>query len=307
MDELTLLRELEADVPPMTARARYDARLRLRYEIAYERRPARTSQLVPLLAGAATAAVMGGALLVLDDGPATPPEPPIQITSSAAALKIAAQVAGARSTGPIPRDDQYLYRKEITDERPLDGTGPKRTYVDENWVSIDGSRPTRNSELGTVWTTPGGGDGWPPMRFEALERLPTDPGRLLLHIRDWPEDGLERDDPMSPEDHHLAYDYLSMLLFHQPPMPPALRAAAFEAMARIPGVRTRERVADARGRPGLEISRPGAGQALILDPATYEYLGFSDTDVNDDGVPVSRLSSRVAAGIVDEIGERPRG
>ena len=33
MDELTLLRELDADTPPPAPRAVYDARMRLRYEL----------------------------------------------------------------------------------------------------------------------------------------------------------------------------------------------------------------------------------------------------------------------------------
>jgi hypothetical protein len=303
MDELTLLRELEAGTPPLRPEARYRARMRLRYEIAYERRPPRTPRLGPLVAAAAAAAVMAVTLVVLDRERAAPPEPRVQLTAAAEALHLAAIAAGAKATGPIPRDDQYLYRKEVTEERPLDGTGRTRTYVDENWVSVDGSRPTRNSELGKVWTTTGG--GWPTMRFEDLRRLPTDPGQLLLHIRDWPSDGRDRSEPMTPDDYESAYMYLSMLLFHQPPMPPALRAAAFDALARIPGVAIVDDEVDARGRRGVAISRPPlGGQAIILDAATHEYLGFSNTDLRD-GERVVRVSSRVATGVVDEIGERP--
>jgi hypothetical protein len=303
MDELRLLRDVEADTPPMSARARYQARAQLRYEIAYERRRRGRPPLAPILAGAATAAVMGAAIIALDDddrhGP--PPEPKIQLTSAASALQLAAQAEADESTGPIPRDDQYLYRKEITEERPLDGTGRTRTYVDENWVSVDGSRPTRNSELGRVWTTTG---QVLPMLIEELDVLPTDPGQLLLHVRDWPDDGRDSGEPMSAVDYDTAYMYLSMLLFHQPPMPPGLRSAIFEAMARIPGVTIVDDRVDALGRRGVAIGRPGH-QATILDAATHEYLGFTNTDVRDDGERVERVSSRVATGVVDEIGERP--
>jgi hypothetical protein len=305
MDELTLLRELEADVPPVTARARFQARERLDFEIAYERRPPRRAPLGPVLATATVGAAIAVLVVALEGDEGAPPEPRVQLTAAASALHLAAIAARAESTGPIPRDDQYLYRKEITEERPIDGTGHTRTFVDENWVSVDGSRPTRNSELGKVWYTTG--SGGPPMRFEELRRMPTDPGRLLLAIREWPAGGRESSKPMSEDDFITAYFSLSALLYHQPPMPPELRAAAYDALARIPGVEIVDDEVDLRGRRGLAISRPGAGadQAIILDAASHEYLGFRNTDVREDGEPIERISSRLAGGVVDEIGERP--
>jgi hypothetical protein len=305
MDELTLLRELEADTPPPSAHARYRARMQLRYEIAYERRPRRKLGLAPVLATAAAGAAMAVVLVALEGDEAAAPEPRVQLTAAADALHLAALVARAESTGPIPRDDQYLYRKEITEERPVDGTGRTRTVVDENWVSVDGSRPSRNSELGNVWYTTG--QGWPPMRFEELRRLPTDPGRLVLAVSEWPAGGRESSEPMSEDDFITAYFSLSALLYHQPPMPPELRAAAYDALARIPGVEIVDDEVDLRGRRGLAISRPvaGADQAIILDAATHEYLGFRNTDVREDGERIERISSRLGGGVVDEIGERP--
>lgn len=304
MDEMAALRELEAETPPVSPRALYQGRMRLRYEMAYERRSPRGPMLAGLIASAAVAAFGAVIVVLADSDRAAPPEPRVQLTSAASVLQLAAQAARTEATGPIPRDDQYLYRKEITVERPLDGTGATKRFVDENWVSVDGSRPTRNSELGTVWYTTG--SGWPPMSFQALAKLPTDPGQLLLSIRAWPEDGRQSSEPMSEDDYETTYMYLSMLLYHQPPMPPPLRAAAFEAMARIPGVRIVDDQVDLRGRRGLAISRPAAfDQAIILDAASYEYLGLRNGDVRPDGERVERLSTRVDTGVVDAIGQRP--
>ncbi len=78
-------------------------------------------------------------------------------------------------------------------------------------------------------------------------------------------------------------------------------------MARIPGVVIVDDQVDARGRRGLAISRPGpAGdQAVILDAATYEYLGLRNTGVRAGGEQVERVSTRVETGVVDAIERRP--
>ena len=57
----------------------------------------------------------------------------------------------------------------------------------------------------------------------------------------------------------------------------------------------------------IGITRPGDPLSwhLVVDRERYEYLGFRDTLVRDDGVTVRRVSARVAHGVVDRIGERP--
>jgi len=61
-----------------------------------------------------------------------------------------------------------------------------------------------------------------------------------------------------------------------------------------------------RGRDALAISRPHptSDQEILLDPATYECLGFRNTDVGEDGERIERISARVGSGAVDRIGER---
>ena len=90
-------------------------------------------------------------------------------------------------------------------------------------------------------------------------------------------------------------------------MPPGLRVATFEAVAQLPGVKLIEGDSDARGRPGIGITRPGdpVGWHIVVDAETYEYLGFRDVFVRDDGVRVRRASTEAAHGVVDSLGQRP--
>ena len=302
MDEMTLLRDLEADTPPPGARANHEARMRLRYAMAHEQRAARPAhgRTVAAVSGALTLAAVGGALALVGDPTPGAPEPPVQLSAAAVDLGIAADAVGKASTGPIPRDDQYYFARELRVLTPVDGGRPER-IVDEWWTSVGGEAPSISSELGTVWTTMG-----TTVSFDALRRLPTDPGQLLLAIRAWPEDGRESPDPMSEDDFESAYGSLTSLLFNAPSMPPSLRAAIFEALARIPGVRIAKDAEDARGRRGLGITRATGHieQMTILDPRTYAFLGLSAT-IDWKGAPHELVTSRLENGIVDRLRERP--
>jgi hypothetical protein len=311
MDELTLLRELDADTPPPAPRAMYDARMRLRYEVAYERDRRRPSQAPRVLA---TAAIGVGAIVLGGGEEATTPEPRVQLTAAGEWLEAAARDAAAEADvpGTVPRDDQYLYVREVTEERPLDGSGPRRRYVDEGWTAVGPDRPSRFNMRGRLYDTQVA--NWPPRRYEDLRRMPTDPGRLLLVTRDGPE--LETvDTPLTASDYFMAYGFLLTMLHDDAPMPPDLRAAIFDALARIPGVEMTDEVVDARGRRGVGFTgpdRPGykgsdpLWQTVIIDPETYEYLGSRGTAVREeDGERVEQVSAVVERAVVDRIGQRP--
>jgi hypothetical protein len=203
---------------------------------------------------------------------------------------------------PIPRDDQYVYTKELLVETGKDGS--TKAFIDENWRSVDQSKPSRISERGKSWIAPPAKSNervWPPLRYADLRQLPLDPKRLLIAIRDWP--GAPRwDTPMGSGnlDYELAYVHLLYLLHGWSVMPSGLRSATFEAIGAIPGVVVTNDVVDARGRHGIGISRPGGqvipNSMLILDSGTYDYLGYK---VDNQSISLE------AYGVVDRIGQRP--
>lgn len=319
MDDLTMLRELGGDPPPPAPEVRDAARTRLARAIEadaapYRRRLRRFGSVAVAGVGVcAVVALVGVFALVAGTGEEpgghaardgardTPPA-----AAPAGESEQADQEAPPRSADePRPADDQYLYSREVIKETPADGTGPVRTFVDESWRSVDGSRPSRISERGRTWTAPPLGENtsyWPPQRYEDLAKLPTDPDKLRSALTRGGGSG------GSPAVwHETEYMYLLFLLRRTTPMPPGLRDAAFRAITQIRGVKVVDDEVDARGRRGIGISRPDdrLKMVLILDGETHEYLGLRETLVDADG---ERYDQRIAVtdhGVVDEIGDRP--
>jgi len=302
MDELTLLRELGDDPPALAPAARTAARMRLRREMMREGRPP-GRRAAGAIAVAFTAAAVAGAIALSDDGDPSPGTPAVELASARArhVLHLAAQHSLTDvPAAAVPRGDQFVYIREVLEETPVDGHSKPRTFVDEVWSSVDGSRPSRVSERGRSWTEPPWAHAniWPPRSYHELARLPTDPAELRRVIRG----------SSSGADYETEYMYLNSLLTGRRLMPPGLQAAAFRALAQIPGVDVSDEM-DLRGRRGIGITRGpnpvGDESMLILDRETYEYLGARSEYLTSEGERVVQVTTREEEGIVDRIGERP--
>lgn len=305
MDEMTLLRELESDPEPLTRESRAAARMRLSREIANpRRRPLWRLQATPAVALAAMlgAAVIGVAAAVVDRDSARPRGVPL--ASAAPVLYRAA--AQARTEPALTwRDDQFLYTRQTMIERPLNGRGETLTFTNEYWRSVDGSKPSLVIERGRTWTEAPFDPAtvWPPRTAAALEALPTEPDALLDAVLDWFGHGKKKD-----TDYANQYTGLTMLLHRE--LPPALRAATFEALARVPGVEVVDDEIDAHGRRGIGIVRPTqpgneGNMVIVLARHTYEFLGLRETSILPDGTRIQVLITHEARGVVDRPGERP--
>jgi hypothetical protein len=91
-------------------------------------------------------------------------------------------------------------------------------------------------------------------------------------------------------------------------VPADLRAAMYEALAKIPGVFLTDGVANLGGRQGVAISyRNEAGysvEQLILDPTTGEFIGVREVTIKADRfIPAGTVvnSSAVTRSVVDEV------
>ncbi|MGW0479029.1 CU044_5270 family protein [Nonomuraea sp. NPDC003214] len=141
---------------------------------------------------------------------------------------------------------------------------------------------TRETELwatrdGRAWISEGGRvtrvEGGPPfsmagraMTYAQIRDLPADPAALREHVA-----------AMLPDAGLLA-DALGGLLWTKP-SPPQVRAAAYRALADLPGVRYLGERTDARGRRGQAFSfglPSGARRTLVIDPATSQVLSSTD-------------------------------
>ncbi|MFF4275304.1 CU044_5270 family protein [Streptomyces sp. NPDC001536] len=308
MDDLTAVREMEADVAPLTDAARTAARARLRRAIVREGRSGALSRRIVLrvaVAGTAAAAVAGGVVVANRGGSETADTPRLTTLSAAQLLRRAADRTRADGAGiPIPRDDQYLYTRTYITRTYVKG-GKRRTWTDESWMSVDGSKPSRRQEYGKVHHDPPLGEHevmWPPTEYAKLAKWPTDPEKLLKTLN------LGGGRPGK-----MAFGQACLLMQGPRVMPPGLQAATFEALARIPGIRIDRRAVDALGRQGVAVSYPEMDFSFIFDPKTYVYLGLrvkGSTGYPVDGKLKHRdwyheMRAREELGVVDRIGQRP--
>jgi hypothetical protein len=329
MDDLGFVRELEADTPPMTATARAAARSRLQKAIIDESRhgvPAvQPRRMVLRFAVAASFALsVGGTAVLASPGGGNTRSPRMQTLSAAQVLRIAAGRSRSGSADlPIPRNNQYLYTKTFITQTPLKG-GKTKTWTEESWLSVDGSRPSRREGHGKVHNFPPLGEHEtlsPPTEYAKLKTWPTDPDKLLKwlgrgqirivqpsHRRSGSTTGGPGSDPDM-----MVYASVCMLMKGPRVMPPGLQAAAFEAIAKLPRVRVDHDEVDALGRHGIGVSYPHVSFGLVFDRATYDYLGMRQKGshaklINGEWRQVDwywEMTGQEKVGVVDQIGQRP--
>nr|WSX78872.1 CU044_5270 family protein [Streptomyces sp. NBC_00899] len=354
IEELRELREYDAGAPPLDDATRRRVRARLLDAMDAEDGPAtavrRRRPVLRIALTAAVAAAVVGGVLVAGQGDdsggrqtAVPPSaslPALQNVSAQVVLNGAATYARQHEQAASPRDDQFIYTKEIireTDEK----TGATKSYTDENWRSVDGSKPSWIMEVGKGWWAPpteAGVTEWPPQDWATLKTLPTDPEKLILSLvaggapsdpsappsapstTSGTPDG--KGDPLSgiSDVRWSAAEFqLTGLLKLVPVMPEGLRPAAYEALGMIPGVKAVPNQKDAKGRTGVGITYDdptlpaeygGFGSYFIFDPKTYEFLGFRDQSTIGKGkgkhrVEVTQLSYLDSWAVVDRAKQRP--
>jgi hypothetical protein len=317
VDDLIAVRELSYDVPELTDEARSAAQVRLQRAIVQEgvREGVQEGRPRPLsrrlvfraaVAGTAAAAVAGGVVVATRHQPGTD-TPPLSNLSAAQVLRKAANRSRADGAGtPVPRDDQYVYTRTFI-TRTYVKDGAKKTWTDESWLSVDGSRPSRREDHGTVHNDPPLGKHqvmWPPTRYAELAKWPTDPDQLLERLRM----GMDKD-----KGYRDAFMNACQFFVVPRVMPPGLAAAIFEAVARIPGIRIDRQAVDALGRHGIAVSYPKFDFAFVFDARTYAYLGMRQTGstVTYHGRKASHhgwyheMTAQRELGVVDRIGQRP--
>ncbi|MFI9803418.1 CU044_5270 family protein [Streptomyces sp. NPDC052301] len=279
MDELTRVREWGTDERGPSTRARSAARARLTTAIEDEtrgtapgvRRPSRRIVVRGALAGL-TAAAAGAAVVVTrgaDHGTGDGRAPRLDTVSATQVLHRAAdRTRAAGSTLPVPRDDQYFYTRTFIRRTPVKG-GRTRTWTDESWMSVDGSKPSLREEYGKVHHDPPLGPHevvWPPTVYAKLQKMPTDPDRLLARFR-----GSEPDDPH--RDLRVFFEGC-MLMMGPRVMPPGLQAAAFEMLSKLPRIRLDRGATDVAGRKVVGVSYPESSFTFLFDRTTYDYMGL---------------------------------
>ena len=274
--DLRRLREfgetLKPGNPPPELRARVMASISRPAKV---RQPLRRWRMTMLTAGAVAACV---ALMAIG-GSAGPHWVPLEKTHM---LKLAAhRVAAAPAFSPRP--DQFIYTESIAVYRELRPAGSalrERQVQVRAWRSVDGSREGLIQTLITdVWGAPWRDTPIPvclPDSCRAAQSaagLPTDAEAMHHYLYRADPGGLSSG-PIGADERALnrAADVLR-LSQHLP----AVQAAVFQAMARIPGVELRLDGIDVAGRHGIALAYTGTGNEteLVFEPGTYKYLGVN--------------------------------
>jgi hypothetical protein len=147
-----------------------------------------------------------------------------------------------------------------------------------------------------------------------LSKLPTDPSALRLAIENRPEGSASP--AGSPRGSATAERLIEILT--EPISSPQLRAAAFGALAELPGIGLEHGVSDVAGRRGSALTwvrDRGFGQELIFDPHTSKLLAqaemiFGSPSTGDYGVPsgtVFRETAYLRSAIVGSMDRRSPG
>jgi hypothetical protein len=273
------------------------------------RRRARRGRVVAATAGLALVAVLGAAVLVARQLP--------QDREPAAPTTNAAE--------PTPGPHQWVYEKELRVEY-----GSHKPFTHEHWVRVDGKKfinaasnrrtagaPNVRREqmqlevlrqrmqlLGSR-CPPGKPERVPPAVglgrfFPNPSAVPTDPDGLLAAVYQLVEDPACVPIPGGDTVQDRAFMLIDGML--QTVQPAEVRAALYQALAKIPEVTVVQGATDAAGRRGVAFVRaaaiegPGSGDWLrleiILDPDTYRYLGARHVVTRDHFIPDSPSGSK---------------
>jgi hypothetical protein len=163
---------------------------------------------------------------------------------------------------------------------------------------------------------PGRGLG-PNFGFPDVSGMPTEPEALRLTVQDKLAAGFGKRPLPEPIDTENTIIGLWGIL-QQPVISPKLRAAAFNALAELPGIELDRDATDLVGRPGYAISFvdqvSGIRNEYIFDPETSEILGENSVLAEPgrspgwDGIPADttiRETAYLRGGVVDSTRETP--
>jgi hypothetical protein len=211
-----------------------------------------------------------------------------------------------------------VYTKELRVEY-----GDRKPFTIELWDRVDGkkfARPTSErrtagapkvrKERMQLRSVPQGCPPGQPVRirpavglghwFPNPSAVPTDPDGLLAAVYQLVKDPACSPIPVGDTVQDRAFMLIDGML--QTLMPAEVRAALYQALAKIPGVTVAQGATDAAGRRGVAFARaaaiegPGSSDWLrleiILDSHAYRYLGARHVVTRDHFIPNTPSGSK---------------
>jgi hypothetical protein len=289
-------------------------------------RPARVLAAVAAVAAAAAAA---GYAITASQAPAT--RPPVanhpatsgvhagqaaqQAVLAAKVLRAAAAHLAREGMTSEPSPGQWIYYKTIDygDTGTLD---PSTAGIDEEWVTFDGSQSAhyQNGQIVThtspipslgpavkpwaAWST----EATPKTAYDVLASLPTAPQALLTVIATQAAgqnaQNIAAGNPIAgviPQtEAQREFDYLTLILWNAATVsgPPAAEAAAYRAMATLPGITVQQGITDTTGH-AIGVSDDGGYDQLLIDPVSYQVIGIRQLST---GIGPKNIAQAIASG-----------
>ncbi|GAA2325622.1 CU044_5270 family protein [Streptomyces kunmingensis] len=258
------------------------------------------------VAAVLTAAATVGPHLLNDDGAALPAAPPpAYVLDLGSAKPVLREAADAVADDPVPQPHagQWAYSKVYEIRSQADGPDEEKggPRVAESWLRYDDPK-FENGHAGD--------DHSPREMFRFLAALPgSDPAEVKQRAKNFYAGGSAEGETSTQH----VYRALRVLVSRANPAHPKGLAAAYRALATVPGVRA-VRTIDALGRDSIGITLPDKRTPdqrvmVFFDPKTYRYSGegllkrYGDhwKSVSEPG----RVSALLASGLVDKKGDRP--
>lgn len=271
----------------------------------------------PVLGAVAVATAAAAAFTLTlpssDGGGSTQNSPALASDEAVALLEDVALAAEGQRMPDGIEDDQFVYiRSKVTwmgYKMPGDKPTLEPLHQREVWNSVDGTRWGLLREGGSH----GGKTKLEPdtpgletnVNYRSLQKLPTDPAKMLRWLHKASEEGGKSADQNA---FVLVGDLAREAL-----MPPDTAAALFRAAAQISDVTVERNAVDAAGRKGIAVARESEGERteLIFHKETKVFLGERVVLVEDDdnydlkeGTVLGRTAI-LEREVVDKVDQRP--
>jgi hypothetical protein len=237
--------------------------------------------------------------------------PPAAPTANAAELANSAAAAAAAQSIPTPRPHQWVYSKERRVEY-----GSRKPFTIEHWIRVDGKKevyavsdrrvagaPKVRKEQRQFRSLRSVRCPGPPERirpavglgrfFPDPAAVPIDPDGLLAAVYQLVEDPACAPILVGDTVQDRAFLLIDGML--QTVQPAEVRAALYQALAKIPGVAVVQSASDAAGRRGVALTRAAAIEGpgssgwlrleIVLDRHTHRYLGARHVVTRDHFIP----------------------
>jgi hypothetical protein len=276
------------------------------------RPPARA--LAAVAAGAVVAAGVAGSAVTAGQAPAAPKASMAtahpatshargtateqQATLAAKILRDAAAHLTRMAPAAEPSPGQWIYYQTVSYGYP-GLVEPSGVGTDEEWITFDGSATayyqngqivTHTSPVSPPGPSVNPWDAWnatasPKTAYDVLAALPTDPEALLTVIASQaagqnPEN-IAAGNPIAgitpTTEAQREFDYLTLILWNAAlglGGPPAAEAAAYEAMATLPGITVQQGITDTAGGQAIGVSDDGGYDQILIDPGSYQVIGI---------------------------------